>query len=121
MNKKIVRKSGNLVKRKSVVRGKKIILRPKQAQIRQDLGNGFTRLVFTGFTINSGAFRTITFQGTQRNVYPVSGGWYFQYDQLYPAYAVSNYPQNDRDWVIVLYNPSQFSRTFQVFFIVKNP
>lgn len=122
MNKKIalrtVTKNKKAIKRIQVVR-----ITAKQAKIKQDLGNGFTRLVFTGpnFTVGPRLTKVITFIGTDRNVYPISGGWYIQQDQQYPAFAVSSYPQNERTWVIALRNEAGFTRQFQAFFIVKNP
>lgn len=112
---------------KSVKKAKVLKLSLKQARIRQSLGNGFNRLVFGPLTIGGFTTRLIRFEGASRNVHPVSGGWWFQYhqagpeDQLVPGFAISSYPQNDRDWVIVLRNSSSITRQYQVFFIVKNP
>ncbi|WP_391557202.1 hypothetical protein [Robertmurraya sp.] len=116
-----INKNKNSIKKVKVVK-----LTSKQAKIRQNLGNGFTRLVFGPFTIDRFQTRLIRFEGSERNVHPVSGGWWFQYHQtgpegeLVPGFATSSYPQNDRDWVIVLRNSSRLIRQFRVLFIVKN-
>lgn len=124
MNKKPTLKTIN--KNKKVIKRIKVVkLTPKQAKITQDLGNGFTRLVFTGtgpeFTVGARSTKVITFDGTDRNVYPISGGWFIEQDTQFPAFAVSSYPQNERTWVIALREDAGFRRRFQVFFIVKNP
>lgn len=111
------------MKKKGVKRGAVITLTTKQARIKQYLGNGFYRLVFTGLSVPANGYRTYRFVGNAngRDVYPVNGGWFITDDTSLPAFATASYPQNERTWVITLQNPTTQNRTAQFFFIVKTP
>ncbi|WP_391557204.1 hypothetical protein [Robertmurraya sp.] len=109
------------MKRKGTKRGKVITLTTKHARTKQDLGNGFTRLEFLNLPIPARGFRTFRFSGMERNVIPISGGWFITNDTTQDAWVTANYPQTSRTWIITMLNPTKVNRTTQFFVIVKNP
>jgi hypothetical protein len=95
---------------------KKVKATPKSANATQNLGDGFSRFVFNR-QIAPNQFFTFTFFGG--SLKPVSGGWFIGSQNSLPAYATSNYSQNDTTWIITVYNPTNFTRALSFTFIAK--
>ncbi|MBP1932136.1 hypothetical protein [Ammoniphilus resinae] len=101
---------------KAGVKHKKVSVSAKDAKIKQDLGGGFFRYVFFR-TIGANQFYTFTFFGGSQKT--ISGGWWIANNTQFVATPVSSYSQNDRDWIIVLFNPTSFARSVAFTFITK--
>lgn len=113
MNKKSSLKA---VKKAGVKGGKAVSLSTRNARITQNLGNGFERFVFQPFTVLPGRFLTITLSsGTLRSV--ISAGW--SISGLLPAYATDSFPRLTNQWIIVIHNPTVFTRTVIPYLITK--
>lgn len=111
---KLVLKAGNKIKKKAGVRHSKVVLTPRQARIKQDLGNGFTRYVFHN-TIPANASRDYTFSFPEK---VINGGWWIE-NNFSPAYATSSYAYRTNIWVIVLHNPTSRARMLTFTIITK--
>jgi len=101
---------------KAGLKHKKVVVNAKKAKIKQDLGGGFRRFVYT-FTVNPFNFFTFTFTGGAWK--PVSGGWWIANDTSQTAYAVSNYSWTPNNWRTVVYNPTSSARTIAFTIIAK--
>ncbi|MEW9699312.1 hypothetical protein [Paenibacillus sp. SI8] len=89
---------------------------PKGASATQNLGGGFTRFVFFR-TITPNTFFTFTFNGGALK--PISGGWFISSQNSLPAYATSNYSQNDTTWITTVFNPTAVTRQIAFTYIAK--
>lgn len=118
MNKKFALKTAIKLKKKVGIRYKKVILTPKQARIKQDLGDGFTRYVFFN-SISPNQFKEFNFLTPPGNEIVISGGWWIQANKELPAYATSSYSQSPSLWIIVLHNPARTTRQTSFVFITK--
>ncbi|MHA0858129.1 hypothetical protein [Paenibacillus sp. CMAA1364] len=102
--------------KKANARFKKTRVVANRAKATQNLGDGFYRYVYYR-TITPNTFFTFTFSGGRQK--PVSGGWWIDRNNSIPAYATANYSLNDNQWVVVVYNPSTFTRQIAFTFIAK--
>jgi hypothetical protein len=112
----MIKKTALKVMKKAGLIHKKVVVTAKKARIKQNLGNGFERFVFT-HTVGPNTVFTETFNAGNLKV--ISGGWFIQNNLSQVAYATSSYSQSPNRWIITLANPTSNSRQASFTFITK--
>ncbi|PZE21066.1 hypothetical protein [Paenibacillus xerothermodurans] len=107
--------SHNVAKRTGM-KYKKVALTTRQARATQNLGNGFSRVVFD-VTVPGNTYADFSFRHAQNKV--IDCGWWIDRNLSQPAYPVSNYPLTNHEWIIVLRNLASNARNAQLHFLVK--
>ncbi|EHS59537.1 hypothetical protein P4H71_27045 [Paenibacillus kribbensis] len=109
-------KSSSLKKKAAAGKGRKIVLGPTRARATQDLGNGFFRREFSPFTIGPNSFLTITFNAGSGRVV-INAGWTISgFDSAWPT---DSFPNTDTQWILIIENPTNNTRTVTPFLITK--
>lgn len=96
-------------------RGK--IVQARRVRIRQNLGNGFLRSVFTAETVDPQSFVTFNLTAAKGRVV-VNAGWNITNPAM-PAYASRSYPTSTRNWRLTIQNPTDLQRTVTPYLITK--
>ncbi|ASR49335.1 hypothetical protein [Paenibacillus kribbensis] len=109
-------KSTSLKKKAAAGKGRKVILGPTRARATGDLGNGFLRSEFSPFTIAPNSFLTITFNAGSGRVV-INAGWTIS--GLASAWPTDSFPATDTQWILIIENPTNVTRTVTPYLITK--
>ncbi|MBB6634538.1 hypothetical protein [Cohnella thailandensis] len=93
------------------------IVRLRRVRIRQNLGNGFLRSVFSSDTVDANSFVTFNLTAAEGRVV-VNAGWTISTPTAM-AFASESFPTSTTNWRITIQNPTNTQRTVTPYLITK--
>jgi hypothetical protein len=113
MSKKLI---SNFLKKIPSKRGRSLKFQAKRAAVKDSLGNGYQRFTFEPVSIAPREFVVFTLTAPTGS-FVINGGWTIS--AFLPAYATDSFPFQRNQWVIIIFNPTNFTRQVTTYLITK--